>query len=720
MMRRRTLLGSATAAFVLSFHMPGTARQPTLPPGLLPVEPLEVTQFPPNAFITVDASGGVLIRVGQAEMGQGVLTSCAQLIAEEFECGWRNVRVAIAGHDPVFVNPEFGSQITGASTSTPAMWGHLRTIGAKAREMFIAAGALRLGVAPSECSASEGLVKHIATGRSVRYGQIAAAAMLQPEPRDVVLKTSDQFTVIGKSVARVDSFDKVTGRAVFGIDVKVPNCLVAVIARCPVPGGRVKSFTAEAAAAVKGVKKIVEVPSGIAVVAIGYWAAHKARELLKIEWDEGLAATHSSKLMHQTAMQSLAGSPGRTLRSDGEVEAVLRAPQLDVTYEVPYLAHTPLEPMNCTALVRKESCELWVGTQFATIDCLAAANVLGFKRLDQVKLNGFYLGGGFGRRASPGADFVVEAVQIARLLPGTAVKLMWSREDDLRHGLYRPLFVTRCRANLDANGQPAGLHYATAGTPIAKGLSLEPFMVNNDGIDERSVQGVQQLAYNIPNFKLDLHELPSATPVLWWRSVGHSVHSFVVESFIDEMANAARLDPMTYRLALLSKEPTLRSVLQQVSEMSRWGDRRAKGRAIGVAVHESFRCSAALAAEVSFNEGKLKVEHLWCAVDCGQVINPDIVRQQIEGGLGFGLSSALHEEITVDKGRVQQSNFNDYRLLRLPEMPVIEVHVMTSSGTPRGVGEGVTPLVAPALANAAFRLTGRRARQLPLSRMTWV
>jgi isoquinoline 1-oxidoreductase subunit beta len=717
---RRDFIAAAGLAFVLPFHLPTRAAQAKMPSGAIAYEPFDIDHFPPNAFIRVEPDGRVTLNISQGEMGQGVHTSCAQLIAEEFDCGWKQVRVAIADHDPVYLNPEFGVQATGGSSSMPAMWGHLRNIGAKARAMFVSAGAARMGVPVVECTASEGRVRHKPSARSVGYGEIAAQAMKLPEPQNVTLKAREQFTIIGKSVARVDTAAKLTGKAQYGIDIQQPGMLVALLTRSPVPGGKVKRFDAVAAKAVPGVRHVAATPVGIAVIASGYWPAHKARALLKIEWDDGAAASSSSELLLRQARALTSNETGLSMRKDGQVDPLSAPAQIDVHYDVPYLTHVPIEPLNCTARVDKTACEIWVGTELPSVDCMAVANLLGFKKLEQVKMHCCYMGGAFGRRASPDADFVLEAVHVARIMPGVPIKLMWSREDDLHHGKYRPLFANRLRANLGTDGMPTSWHHITVGSSITKGTSIEPYMVNNEGVDERAVIGALRLPYSVPNLQLNLHEIDSPTPVLWWRSVGHSVHGFATESFIDELAHAAKADPVAYRLALLRKEPTHRAVLERVAVISKWNSARPTGSALGVSVHESYRSVSAMVAEVSLQAGQLKVEHIWSVVNCGQVVNPDIVRQQAEGGIGFGLSATLFEEITVDKGRVQQSNFHDYRILRFNEMPPITVEIMDSQDTPRGVGEATTPLVAAAVANAAFKLTGKRARTLPLSKMTWL
>ena len=513
---------------------------------------------------------------------------------------------------------------------------------------------------------------------------------------------------------RLDTPEKVNGAAKFGIDVMLPGMLTAVIARPPVFGAAVKSVKDEKTRAVPGVKIVAQVPSGVAVIARDFWTAVKGRALLDIAWDEGPLATLSTPGLRQQ-YADLAATPGLTAKKEGDVDSAMEkaAQRISAEYEVPYLAHATMEPMNCTVDLKKDSCDIWTGTQMQTGDRKAAADAAGLKP-EQVRIHTMYLGGGFGRRANPANDFVKEAVHVA-MAAKAPVKVIWTREDDTRGGYYRPMWYDRIAAGLDEQGNPAAWKHTVVGQSILIGTPFERMLVK-DGIDGTSIEGAADLPYAVPNILVDLHSPKTGIPVLWWRSVGHSHTGFVVESFLDDLAHAAGRDPYEYRKRLLDGHPRHLGVLNRVAEKAGWGSPLPSGRGRGIAVHESFGSYIAQVAEVSISpKGDIRVHKVVCAVDCGKYVNPEIIRAQMESGIVFGLSAALHGAITFKDGRVQQSNFDDYPILRLIEMPEVEVHIVESTEKSGGIGEPGVPPIAPAVANAVFALTGKRIRKLPMT-----
>jgi isoquinoline 1-oxidoreductase beta subunit len=511
---------------------------------------------------------------------------------------------------------------------------------------------------------------------------------------------------------RLDSPEKVTGRGQFGLDVRLPGMLTALVARPPVFGGAALNVGHDKARAVPGVKAVVEIPSGVAVAATGFWPAKQGRDALEVRWDDGPGATLSTASLREQ-YASLAKTAGTVARKEGDAAAALAQATRQITaeYEVPFLAHAPMEPLNCVVDLRPGSCEIWTGTQFQTVDRAAAAAAAGL-RPEQVKIHTTLLGGGFGRRANPASDFVAEAVHVAKAVQAP-VKVVWTREDDLRGGYYRPMWYDRITAGLDAAGNPIAWMHTIVGQSILAGTPFEKFMVK-DGIDATSVEGAADLPYDIPNIAVDLHSPRVGVPVLWWRSVGHSHTAFVVESFLDEAAHAAGRDPFELRRALLSKHPRHRGALELAAGKAGWGTALPAGRGRGIAVHESFGSFVAHVAEVSVQDGRVRVHRVVCAIDCGMLVNPDTIRAQMESGIVFGLTAALHGAITLKDGRVEQSNFHDYPMLRMNEMPVVEVHIAPSTEAPGGVGEPGVPPIAPAVANALFAATGKRVRRLPI------
>jgi isoquinoline 1-oxidoreductase beta subunit len=669
--------------------------------------------FAPNAFVRIGTDDTVTVIVNHSEMGQGPYTSVPMVVAEELEADWSKVRFEAAPVDPAYNHAVYGIQMTGGSTSTWSEWERLRKAGAAARLMLIAAAADTWQVEPATCRAENGQVLHPASKRSLSFGKLAEKAASLKPPQNVPLKDPKDFKLIGKATRRLDTPDKTNGKAVFGLDVTVPGMLVALVARPPVFGGKMKSYSADKAKAVPGVRHVVAIERGVAVVADGFWPAKLGREALEVVWDEGPLATLDSQAQGKHYAE-LAQKPGAVARKVGDAAAALgkAAKKFEAVYDLPYLAHATMEPMNCVADVRADRCEIWTGTQFQTVDRDAAARDAGLKP-EQVQLHTTLLGGGFGRRAVPDSHFVREAVQLSKAVKAP-VKVIWTREDDTRGGYYRPRAYHAVSAGLDARGVPVAWQQRIVCQSFIAGTPFEAVVIK-DGVDETAVEGAKDLPYQIPNLLVDWQQAPGGVPTLWWRSVGHSHSAFVIETFVDELAHAAGKDPFEFRRGLLGKDSRHLRVLETVAEKAGWGKPPPEGRGRGIALHESFGSFVAHVVEVSLSpQGKLKIHRVVCAIDCGQVVNPDTVRAQLEGGTVFGLTAALYGEITFEKGRVKQRNFHDYRMLRMHEMPVVEAHIVPSKDKMGGVGEPGVPPVAPALANALFALTGKRIRRLPI------
>ncbi len=712
-LERRAFLkaaAGASAGLVIAFFVPTTLRRALAEDAAAAAAKPPVT---PNAFIRIAPDSTVTIVLKHAEMGQGVWTSIPMVVAEELGCDWRQVAVENAPAAPAYAHTAFGTQMTGGSTSTWESFDQLRTAGAMAREMLIGAAATKLGAQPAECRVENGFVVHRAN--KVSFGEVAGAAARLPAPQNVKLKDAKDWTIIGKPTRRLDSLAKTTGRAEFGLDVKRPDMAIALIARAPVFGAKLKGFDATKAKALPGVIDVVEVPSGVAVLGKHFWAAKQARDALVLEWDEGAFANASTASLRDEYAR-LATTPGLPAKVAGDVDAVFKAAPaaIEGDYEVPFLAHAPMEPLNCTVAIGHDGCDIWTGTQFQGVDQPTVAKLLGLKP-EQVRLHTTFLGGGFGRRANPQSDFIVEAVQVARASKKT-VKVVWTREDDIRGGWYRPMWRSRLRATLAGNGRPTAWAHTIVGQSIIAGTPFAGMMIK-DGIDGTSVEGAADSPYldAIPAHRVDLHTTTSPVTVLWWRSVGHSHTAFVVESFVDELAHAARQDPLEYRRALLPPASRERRALDLAAAKFGWGKPLPKGHAAGLAVHASFGSYVAQVAEVSIKDGKPRVHRVVCAIDCGPVVNPLTVEAQMQSGIVFGLSAALHGELTLRNGRVEQGNFNDYPALRLPETPQMEVHIVPSTDKMGGCGEPGTPPIAPAVGNALFALTGQRLRRLPFT-----
>ncbi len=712
--RRKFLKDSAAlmGGLVIGFYLPikgGRAYAADAPPEQV---------YPPNAFIRIAPDDSITIVVNKSEMGQGVYTSLPMLIAEELEADWSRIRVESAPVAAVYNRPGMGMQMTGGSSSIPSSWEQLRRVGASGRIMLIRAAAQQWGVPESECHAENSQVIHAGSGKKASYGALADAAAKLPLPDNVPLKPPRDFKLIGKPTKRLDTPAKINGSARFGLDVYLPGMLTVLIARSPVFGAKVKRFDATEARKLPDVQGVYQVPTGIAVAATGFWPAKTARDLLDIEWEEGPGAALSTPKMFAEFLE-LAKQPGAVARKDGDtVQGFTEAHKtISAEYEVPYLAHAAMEPLNAVVDLQPDHCSIWTGTQAQTMDRAMAAKTAGLKP-EQVEIHTTFLGGGFGRRANPRSDFVIEAVQVAMAV-GKPVKVVWTREDDMRGGYYRPMWADHIEAGIAKDGKPVAWKHTIVGQSIVADTPFEAFITHN-GIDATSVEGAATLPYVIPNLQVELHSPKNAVPVQWWRSVGHSHTAFVVETMIDELAHLAGKDPVAYRLDILPANSRYRGVLQLAAEQAGWGKKKLPaGHAYGVAVHESFNSYVAEIAEVSLESSRIRVHRVVSAVDCGMVINPDGVHQQIESAIVYGLSAALHGAITLENGRVMQSNFNDYPPLKFSEMPQVEVHIVASNEAPTGIGEPGTPPIAPAVANAVFTLTGKRLRRMPFDQQSF-
>ena len=671
--------------------------------------------FLPNAFVRIAEDGSVTVIAKHLEMGQGTYTGLATIVAEELDADWKHVRVEGAPADASkYNNLQFGPvQGTGGSSAMANSYDQLRKAGATARSMLVAAAAHQWGVDADGLTTENGVVTNPGNGKRASYGSLAKAAAALPVPENVPLKDPKTFRLIGKVAPRVDARAKVNGKAQFTQDFTLPGMLTAVVAHPPRFGATVKSFDAAAAKTVPGVKEVVQIPTGVAVLADGFWAARQGREKLTVEWDESNAFRSSSADLF-AQYHALVGTPGRVVRKEGHAEAALRQGKaVEAVYEFPFLAHASMEPLNCVVRLSADRCEIWNGEQIQTPDQMAVAAMTGLKP-EQVSLTMLYAGGSFGRRANPKSDYVLQAVSIAKAIDGRVpVKLVWTREDDTRAGWYRPMYVHAVRGVVDQSGAPLAWHHRVAGQSIMKGTPFEGFI--RDGIDPTSVEGAADTPYAIPNLQVELHTTELGVPIQWWRSVGHTHTAFVMETFIDELAAAGGKDPVEFRRGLLGKAPRHLGVLNLAAEKAGWGSPLPAGRARGIAVHESFNSFVSEVAEVSIEGGRPRVHRVVCAVDCGVAINPDIIHMQMESGIAYALSALLYGEVTLRDGLVQQANFDSYKVLRIPEMPVVEVHIVPSAEAPTGVGEPGTPPLSPAVVNALFQLTGKRVRRLPLS-----
>lgn len=712
---RRTFLkatalvaGGLVIAFAIPhakrFLMPGADKASASP---------DASKLPaPNAFLRIGTDNTITVMLAHSEMGQGIWTTLPMLIAEEIDADWSTIKVEHASAAPEYAHTAYGIQITGGSSTTWSEFDRYRQAGALTRALLISAAAEKLGVAADTLRTENGFV--VSDTDKIAFGDLAEAATNLPTPTSVTLKDPKDWKFIGKATKRLDGPEKINGTAKFGQDVKFDGLKTAMVARSPVFGGKVKSFDATATKQIKGVQNVVQVPTGVAVIADNYWAAKQGRDALKIEWDLGDNAALDSKKMLEE-YRTLAATVGLPAAKAGDTQAAISSATtvVEAEYVAPYLAHSPMEPLNCAVKISDDGCEIWTGTQMQTTDQGAAAKILGLKP-EQVKIHTLFLGGGFGRRANPAADFVSEAVQVAKAA-GIPVKTVWTREDDVKGGYYRPMYLHKAKIALGEDGMPTAWEHTEVGQSIMVGTPFESVMIK-DGVDATSVEGVADSPYlkHIPNYQVNLHTVKATIPVLWWRSVGHSHSAFAMESLIDELAHAAKQDPLEYRRALLKDHPRHLAALNLAAEKADWGKPLAKGVSRGIAVHESFGSYVTQIAEVSVDKGEVKVHRIVTAIDCGLAVNPDSLKAQMESSISFGLGAALFSEITFSEGQVQQSNFHDYQVLRMKDMPKVEVYIVQSTEKMGGVGEPGLPPVAPAVTNAIFAATGKRIRSLPI------
>jgi isoquinoline 1-oxidoreductase beta subunit len=700
--RRSFLQAGAAAALTVGFCLPPFSGRA-----------LAATVFSPNAYLRITADGQVTVVCGSSEMGQGVLTAIPMLLAEELDADWSRVRVEQAPVDKAFNNPMFGMQATGGSTTVRAHWEPLRKAGAAAREMLVAAAAAQWKVDATLLRTADGQVL-APDGRQAGYGTLVAAAAQLAVPENPRLKEPKDFKLLGKPLARLDTPGKLDGTAKYGIDAQVPGMLVAVMARAPLPGAKPARVNEARAKSVRGVQQVITIPNGVAVLADGFWAAKKGRDALDIEWDLGANAGLSSAKVQQMLTASAEAAAAVALERGSvhdaaSAAAATGARQIDALYEAPYLAHACMEPMNCTASVKGDEVEIWAGTQSQG----PAQGILGQVAQvtpARVKINTLLLGGGFGRRFAP--DFTIDATLLSKL-SGKPVKLIYTREDDMAAGYYRPASVARFAGALDAHGRPT-LFKVGVGSPSIMGGS--GFMkLPDNGVDALALEGIADHPYDIDNQRIAYGRSEPGPQVWFWRSVGHSQNIFFIEGFIDELAVAAGKDPYEFRRGLLGKQPRYRAVLEAAADKAGWGRPLPAGVHRGIAVAQSFGSYVAEVAEVSVaSDGTPRVHRVVAAVDCGMTVNPQIIRRQIEGAIVYGLTAALYGKITFKEGRVEQGNFDDYPLLRIGEMPKVEVHILPSTEKPGGIGEPGTPPIAPAVVNAIFAATGKRLRSLPI------
>ena len=699
---------AASAGLVLGFHLPTKPAHAAAVGG-------DSELFSPNAFIRITPDDVVTVIVKHIEFGQGPITGLATLVAEELDADWAQVRGELAPADVTRFAHTFGPvQFTGGSTAMANSFMQMRKAGATARAMLVEAAAAEWGIPATSIDVERGTVREVGGRRSKRFGELVGAASKLTPPAEVALKEPKDFKLIGTDVPKLDTAAKTNGEAVYTIDVQRPGMLTTLVAHPPRFGGRVRKLDDTRARAVAGVEDVRILPEGVAVYARGYWAAKKAREQLDIEWDEAQAETRDSKRVI-AEYQELARKPGLPAGRRGDPDAALSSAEtvIESEYVFPFLAHAPMEPLDCVLEKQGDRYEVWMGAQGASRDRAALADELGVD-LEKIQLNIQFAGGSFGRRSQHKSEFAREAAHALQAIDGRApIKLLWSREDDIRGGFYRPIYVHRLKGGLDADGKIVAWQQVVVGQSVQKGGSLESMFIKN-GVDLTSVEGAANLSYAVPNLDVSLHSPEVGVPVLWWRSVGHTHTGYTSETFIDELLAAGGQDPVAGRLALLGDHARHRAVLTAAAEMADWGSNPPAGRARGVAVHESFGSYVAQVAEVSRDKkGSPKVERVWCAVDCGLAVNPDIVKAQMEGGIGFGLGAALLDEITLASGKVEQSNFHDYRPIRIDDMPQVEVRVLASAEPPTGVGEPGVPPIAPAVSNAWAVLTGDRFRRLP-------
>lgn len=697
--RRRFLQTSAAVGggLTLAMYLPGGVK----------VAHADGESYSPNAWVRIAPDNTVTILVARSEMGQGVYTAMPQLVAEELDVDFSKIRIEAAPPAEVYINALLGGQLTGGSTSVRDAWEKLRIAGASARMMLEGAAAQKWGVAADQCKGSNGMVSG-PDGKSASYGELAEAASKMAVPKDVPLKKPEQWKIVGKSVPRLDLPAKVNGSAEFGIDVTLPGMAYASVAMSPVIDGKVASFNADKAKAMPGVQAIVQYSRGVAVVADSFWQAKQARDALDITWDEGAKAGLNMDGIW-SGLRASAKEPGVTYRKEGDAEAAIKgaAKVLDLEYETCFQSHSPMEAMNAVADVRADSATIIAPNQFQQLIPVVVAGVTGLKP-EQVEVKTTYLGGGFGRRVE--VDYTVDAAEISKAV-GKPVKMVWTREDDMTHDSYRPATHNRVQAALDADGKLLAWKFAITGPSISS--RLFPSIVK-DGLDPFAVEAAENYPYDVPNILLTYRIHDTGVTPGYWRSVSHSLNCFVAESAMDEIARAVNKDPLEYRMSLLGKHPRYQRILAMAADKAGWGKSGGEGKAMGVAVMEGYGTYLAQISEVSVENGKPRVHRVINVIDCGMMVNPAIVRAQVESSVMYGLTAAIKGEITVDKGRIQQNNFDSYPMLRMNEMPKCETYLVQSSEKPGGVGEPVVGLIPPSVANALHTLTGKRIRKLPI------
>ena len=671
--------------------------------------------FSPNAFIRIDKEGLVTLVMSKVEMGQGTFTSISMLLAEELGVDPTTVKLEQAPADEKkYADPMLGGQVTGGSTSIRGAWEPMRKAGATARTLLVTAASQKWNVNADQCRVENGYVLQNDSDKKLGFGELVEKAATLPVPQDVKLKDSKDFKLIGKSLKRLDSPEKVNGQAVYGIDVKLPNMKIATVAMCPVFGGKLVSVDASKAVKIKGVRKIVKLDDAVAVIADHMWAAKQGVAALDIKWDggrnENLMMKDIVEQLNQASSDKGRAAPGAVARSDGDFKAEFAKAEIKVeaVYQLPFLSHAAIEPMNATVHVQKDRCDVWVGTQ---VPAMAQAGAVGITKLppEKVFIHNHHIGGGFGRRLD--VDFINQAVAIATQVD-YPVKLVWTREEDMQHGIYRPYYYDRLSAGLDKNGNiTAWSHQVTGSSIMSRWI---PQFVKN-GLDSDAVEVAREPLYAPANIFVEyIRQEPPGMLTGWWRGVGATHNTFMVESFIDELAHKVGQDPLKYRLASIEKSPRAKHVLEVAANKAGWGSEMPKGSGRGLAVQFAFGTYVAQVAELEVKDEEVHVKRVVCVVDCGIVVNPDHVKAQMEGGINFGISGALWGEITVENGKVQQSNYDNYRVMRMRESPTIEVYIVPSTESPGGIGEPGTAAVAPALTNAIFAATGKRIRKLPI------
>ncbi|HSD45613.1 MAG TPA: xanthine dehydrogenase family protein molybdopterin-binding subunit [Pyrinomonadaceae bacterium] len=715
----RVSFAAAGGLFVSLYLDPRSAMDALAQEGTQGAPPPKV--YPPDAFVNIRPDGKIVIQVNRLEFGQGVQTALPMVLADEMDADWSNVIGSLAPAADVYKDPMFGIQMVGGSGSIAHSFQQYRELGAKTRAMLVAAAAERWNTTPDQCR-TEASVVHGPGGKSASYAELAADAARKPAPATVRLKSADQFRLIGKKVKRLDSRAKCDGTLKFGLDLDLPGMKVAVVAHPPVFGGRVRSFDDKDARSIEGVRDVFEIAlakgTGVAIVADKFWPAKQARNRLKIEWDHtGVEAADSAELW--TKYRQLGQTPGNVAATKGDAAALDKTSadnRIVAEYEFPFLAHSPMEPLNTTVRFDGDRAEVWAGSQFQTFDQAAVAEVLGLKP-EQVTFHTEMAGGGFGRRAVTDSHVQREAATIAKRLRGTPVKLVWSREDDVQGGYYRPMHFHRVEVGLGADGLPSAWRHVVVGQSLLAGTPFEAFLVKN-GVDETAVEGASDTHYNIPNLHVSVHHPKVNVPVLWWRSVGHTHTAFVMETLIDELAERARMDPIAYRRKLLKPEAKklLRALDLLETASAGWRNQLPRGHAVGVSCHESFGTGVACAVDVSVENKRPRIHRATLAVDCGLAVNPLTIESQFQAGVSFGLSQLMAKgAITLKNGVVEQRNFNEYVPPYIVDAPVaVDVHIVPSTEAPSGCGEPPVPVISPAVVNALARLTGKRYRALPL------